>query len=281
MNEKSTPQMPAISQWLADAYTQLARAGITTAKLDAEIILAYTIQKDRTYLHAYPEQIISARDAETANSRLDLRLDRMPIAYIVGYREFYGRNFIVNSSTLIPRPESEQIIDTLSNILNKSYSKNEKLNVIDVGTGSGCLGITAKLDFPQLNVTLSDIDNHALFVAKQNSTKLEADVSIIQSNLLQNYLEKPDIIIANLPYVDKKWLRSPETNFEPSLALFADDHGEIIIKRLITQADELLQPNGHIILEADPTQHDSLVDYAAKCSFKLNTKIDYIIDLIK
>lgn len=273
--------MQAISQWLSDAYAQLARAGITTAKLDAEIILAYTIQKDRTYLHAYPEQIISARDIETANSRLDLRTDRMPIAYIVGYREFYGRNFIVNSSTLIPRPESEQIIDTLSNVLDKSYSKNQRLNVIDAGTGSGCLGITTKLEFPHLNVTLSDIDNHALFVAKQNAIKLEADVNIIQSNLLQNYLEKPDIIIANLPYVDKKWLRSPETNFEPSLALFADDNGKTIIKKLISQADELLQPNGHIILEADPTQHDSLISYASKYSFKLNTKIDYIIDLIK
>lgn len=279
MNEKSLPPTPVIKNWLKDACSRLAKASIPTPKLDSEIILASTLKKDRSYLYAYPDQIINAHDREIADAKLDLRIDRMPIAYILGYKEFYGRKFIVNSSTLIPRPESEQIIEMLKKIIkdNKLYTTN--LNIVDIGTGSGCLGITAKLEFPYANITLLDIDKQALAVAEKNAKKHTAIINIIQSDLLQNYIEKPDIILANLPYVDKEWEVSPETSYEPSLALFASDHGESIIKTLIRQTHGTLAPNGHLIIEADPAQHRSLIAYAEQYNLSLNDKVDYILDL--
>jgi len=258
---------PAIKTWLIDAVQQLSAVGIPSARLDAEIILAHSIDDNRTYLHAHTDQVINDDQLIAANRNLDLRLKRIPIAYIVGYKEFYGRNFIVNNSTLIPRPESEDIITILKSLRLHSRSSTA-IKLVDIGTGSGCLGITAKLELPSLNVTLIDISPDALKVAKQNATNLSADVKITNSNLLQSYDDTADMIIANLPYVDQTWDRSPETDHEPKLALFANDNGLSIIKNLIDQSVKYINPNGYLILESDPIQHQSLIKHAIEKSFK-------------
>ena len=284
MNVNLQPQTPAINNWLTDAYSQLSKADVPNAHLDAEIILAYTLHKSRTYLHAHPEQIISTNQIKIVNLNLAKRLSRLPIAYIIGHKEFYGRDFIVTPATLIPRPESEDIINLLNEILTSTpvphslYSEPNP-QLVDVGTGCGCLGITAKLEFPDLNVSLLDISTDALKVAKQNAKKLSANVTIIQSNLLQKYNIKADYIIANLPYVDKTWDRSPETDHEPTTALFANDHGMSTIKKLIVQAKSSLTPGGYLILEADPTQHIQLIKYAKTQSFVPIHQLGYVINL--
>jgi len=277
MNANSQPPKPAIKDWLISAQHQLSEIGITSAHLDAEIILANALEKNRTYLHAHPEQLIDAQQYRIANNLLAQRMNRLPIAYIVGHKEFYGRQFIVSPATLIPRPESEDIITTLKQLLSSTTYPLASTKLVDVGTGSGCLGITAKLEFPKLDVTLTDISIEALDIARQNSDALSADVQIIQSDLLQNYPTKPNIIIANLPYVDQTWDRSPETIYEPSLALFAADHGRSIIYKLIDQASKSLVRDGFLIVEADPTQHDSLIKYAKEKSFSVTDKLGYII----
>lgn len=280
MSANSLPQTPVIKDWLADATRRLTSAGIPNAHLDAEVILAYTLREDRTYLHAHAEQIIDAHLCELASSRLDLRLDRVPIAYIIGYKEFYGRQFMVNSATLIPRPESETIIDVLGDILGETEGyQNQHLKLVDVGTGSGILGITAKLEFPDLDVTLSDISKHALKVARKNAKRLSAKVTVRQGDLLQEYALKPDIIIANLPYVNRTWQRSPETDHEPALALFADNDGKATIERLIAQAGSSLTTYGYLIIEADPSQHDSLIEYAIGHSFEPVKIAGYVVAL--
>lgn len=269
--------MQVIKDWLTDTTRQLSSVKIVSAKLDAEIILAHTLNQDRTYLHAHPEQIICSIDYQIANDYLSQRLNRIPIAYIVGCKEFYGRQFTVTPDTLIPRPESEDIITLLVKFLLANHMGSTKLKLIDVGTGSGCLGITAKLEFPSLDVTLADISTDALKVAIINANDLSADVAALQSDLLQNYTSKPDIIIANLPYVDKTWERSPETDHEPALALFADDQGLSIIKNLIAQSSNMLEQDGCIIIEADPVQHDLLIEYAQKRSFYLAGQLGYAL----
>lgn len=251
--------MPAINAWLKDAAEQLATVGITSALLDAEIILAHTLKKSRTYLHAHGDDILSLRDNDIANARLDLRLDRTPIAYIIGHKEFYGRMFKVTPAVLIPRPESEDCIELLN-----TYSTHDARTLLDVGTGSGCLGITAKLEHPHLSVTLADISRHALVVAKQNAVSLHADVLTIQSDLLSNTPERYSCIIANLPYVDPSWERSPETNFEPKQALFADNNGVALIMKFLDQTPAHLLANGILILEADPYQHDRIIARASQ-----------------
>jgi release factor glutamine methyltransferase len=277
MNEKSLPQALAINDWLADATRQLVFAGIPSARLDSELILAHTLRKTRSYLHAHPEEELSDRSIEIASARLSLRLERVPVAYIIGHKEFYGHKFSVSTATLIPRPESESLIELLKHVIPRNISllKETPLRLIDVGTGSGALGITAKLLYPELSVTLSDTSRHALKIAEKNAKDLEADVSILRSNLLADYPFTSNIIIANLPYVDPDWERSPETEHEPAEALFAARGGKALIYELLVQTKDKLINGGSLILEADPEQHPSIIAEAKKYSLLLSEHDGY------
>lgn len=249
----------SIESWISDAIRQLLAATIPSARLDAELIMAHTLRKNRTWLHAHGDEPLDARHRDIADARLSLRLDRVPIAYIIGHKDFYGRRFTVTTATLIPRPESETMIEQLGQL-----PLGAGMQLVDVGTGSGCLGITAKLEQPTLNVVLTDIDSHALNVAEKNAHELNADVTAIRSNLLSDYPFVADIILANLPYVDREWERSPETRHEPSIALFADDNGLTLIKQLIDQCQAKLNSGGYLFIEADRRQHHLITAYAAR-----------------
>lgn len=261
-----------IHEWVSVATSQLTGAGIGTAKLDAELILSHTLKKSRTYLHAYRDEPLSPRQREIADARLDLRIDRVPLAYITGHKEFYGRAFKVSPAVLIPRPESEAVIELLKRIDERG---NDPLRLVDVGTGSGCLGITAKLERPHLNVTLIDISQHALTIAGENARRHHADVYIQKSDLLHRHAAAADIYLANLPYVDRSWKRSPETEHEPRLALFADDQGMHLIRKLLRQLPTSKKVD--LIIEADPVQHTALTDYASERGFRRVDHLDYAV----
>lgn len=283
MNANLLPKTPAIDDWLDDASRQLRVAGIEFGRLDAEIILAHTIRHNRTYLHAHGDDFISLRELEIANARLQLRCDRIPLAYIIGHKEFYGRRFNVTPATLIPRPETETMIEILGDILPKIMHplKQSHPHVIDIGTGSGCIGITAKLEFPELSVTLADISKHALNIAEKNAYKLNAEVTILKSDLLTDYPLQPTIILANLPYVDHDWHVSPETKVEPDIALFASNKGLSLINKLITQASSRLAHHGLLLLEADARQHADIVHAAKNHGFIIREIRGLIICLEK
>lgn len=283
MNENSPQHPPAISSWIQSATIQLAGAGIGSAKLDAEIILAHTLRKGRTFLHAHGDDALTARQAEIADARLRLRLDRTPVAYIVGHKEFYGRLFKVTPATLIPRPETEMMITLLKELLPAGVSllRDSPKKLVDIGTGSGILGITAKLEFPECEVTLCDISTHALNVAKANAKMLGADVTTLRSDLLADYPLVPDIILANLPYVDKQWDLSPETEYEPAVALFAENKGLHLIEKLVAQAGGHLRSGGLVLLEADPRQHAAIVKLAKNHGFAMRETRGFIVVLEK
>ena len=265
-----------ISEWLKIATKSLKTANIPSARLDAELILANTLRKNRTYLHAHPDEEIDPRRFDIANARLDLRLDRVPIAYILGYKEFYGRKFTVSPSVLIPRPESE---DLISLFLELTAGEIAEKVLIDVGTGSGCLGITAKLERSNLSVILSDISKPALNIAEKNANSLNADVYVQQQSLLNGQLRPVDYIFANLPYVDKNWDVSPELQYEPEIALFAEEEGLKLILQLISQAPRCLTPEGLLFIEADPQQHNRIIDEAVKNGFVKERVLNYILVL--
>lgn len=274
MNNKSS-----ISDWVTSATRQLLDAGIASARLDAELILTHTIRKNRTYLHAHGDEDLSDRHKEIADARLLLRLDRTPLAYIIGHKEFYGRRFQVTPATLIPRPESEAIITLLQKALRQTELPlvSKKPNLVDVGTGSGCLGITAKLEFPELDVTLLDTSRHALTVAAENAKRLEADVTILRSDLLQDYPLTADIILANLPYVGEDWDVSPETHYEPYEALYAADDGLALINHLLDAAPHRLAAGGMLFIEADPRQHSAIIAYALQRGLRHTATEGFII----
>lgn len=253
-----------IAEWIRQATNELADDMLPSPRLDAEIILAHTLKHPRTYLHAHNDDEISPRDEDIANARVELRKDRVPVAYIIGHKDFYGRRFTVTPATLIPRPESEQLITMLKSLLPSSSALPGIVapKLVDVGTGSGCLGITAKLEIPELDVSLSDVSRHALAIADKNATSLGAEVQTFVSDLLTDYPFSPDIVLANLPYVDRAWDQSPELASEPAEALYTEDRGLAVIKRCIEQAAVRAKPHALLLLEADPRQLDDIAVHA-------------------
>lgn len=270
-----------ISQWLKHATDELADDMLPSPRLDAEIILSHTVRHPRTYLHAHGDEDLSMRTQDIANARLELRKDRVPVAYIIGHKEFYGRRFVVSPAVLIPRPESEELLSALKQILPNTTALPgvAKKRLVDIGTGSGCLGVTAKLEFPELEVALVDNSRHALAVAEKNARLLEADVELFVSDLMLDYPYSPDIIVANLPYVDKVWDQSPELASEPPEALYADDGGLAIIKRCIEQAAGRSKPAAYLLLEADPRQLDDITRFGQKHGFTERIRGEFIVVL--
>lgn len=276
----SSPQKtPEISEWIRLATKELIGVGIGTARLDAEIILAHTLRKPRTYLHAHPDEPLEPRNIEIADARLRLRKDRTPIAYITGHKDFYGRRFKVTPATLIPRPESEAMITLLKELAPEILKTTDSARLVDVGTGSGALGITAKLELPQLDVTLIDISRHALHVASINAEKHNAEVTFLTSDLLLNYPFTAAIVLANLPYVDPEWEHSPETDYEPAEALYAKDNGLHLINKLFMQLPQHLSTPGLLLLEADPRQHHVILQTADKLGYTHAKTEGFIIAL--
>lgn len=261
-----------ISLWLKAALEGLSAADIDSAQLDAQLLLSAVLYKPREYLLAHGERELSDTEVAQANKWLGRRINREPVAYILGHKEFYGRDFMVSPNVLIPRPESESIIEMLKELKPET--------IIDIGTGSGCLAISAKLELPDSHVIATDISEDALQMARQNANSLNAEITFVVSDLLSGIKTvtsaQPVTIIANLPYVDKSWKASPETKFEPSQALFADDDGLHLIKKLILQASRKLRPGDNLVLEADKRQHKQMTKYTEMHGFKL-TKADGLI----
>lgn len=258
-----------IAQWLKQATNELADDLLPSPRLDAEIILSHTLKHPRTHLHAHHDDDISPRDEDIANARIELRKDRVPVAYIIGHKEFYGRRFMVSPAVLIPRPETEQLIGMLTSLLLSSSALPGvvTLRAVDIGTGSGCVGVSAKLEIPELQVALVDNSRHALQVAEKNARLLGAGVETFLSDLLSDYPYSPDIVLANLPYVDKSWDQSPELAKEPADALFADDNGLSVIKRCIEQVAVRAKTNALLLLEADTRQLNDIAAFARAKGF--------------
>ena len=251
-----------IMEWLTSASKSIDR-------LDAELILTHFLEaSDRSYLAAHADDELP--NTAVIDGYVERRAKNEPLAYILGYREFYGRRFFVTPDVLIPRPESEDIIEIV-----KEQNPSE---ILDVGTGSGCLAITLALELPEAHVAAVDISDDALRIAQKNAAHHNAKVEFHKSNLLESYRPKPGtLIVANLPYVDANWdwLDHRTLNYEPDLALYAEQGGLELIYRLIDQAPAECP----LILEADPSQHEAIVSYAAKQNRKLVKQQNFIIYL--
>lgn len=273
MSVNSQPKTPAtntLSDWLKYGIDMLTKVDAPSPRLDSEVLLGHLVGVSRTYLHAHPEHELDTRQVEIYRSMLTLRQERVPVAYITGHKQFYGRSFLVNPNTLIPRPESETIIDIL-----KTLPRFKTL--IDVGCGSGCLGISAQCELPNIELTLADISTSALVITKKNTVKHAATAHIVRSDLLADIGPGSfDVIVANLPYVDKTWHTSVELKHEPRLALYAENRGLALISRLLEQVPHRLNKGGHLLLESDPVQHAAIISQAQKYGLTHVQTVEYI-----
>lgn len=232
---------------------------------DADILLAHVISKSREFIISHPEYTVSFFDAWRYKKCVQKRKSGMPVAYITGEKEFYGLNFFVNKHTLVPRPETEILVEKVIEEI-KNYDEN--IIMIDVGTGSGCIPISIIKNVPEKNITAFalDISKPALQMAQKNAAAHNINIQFLHGNLLEPISEKiisHCIITANLPYLrEDQFTTEPSIQHEPKSALVANDNGLALYKELLTQIQKIFPTqNITLFLEIDPSQKRPLQKY--------------------
>ena len=254
----------------------LNRESIKTAKLDTEILLAEVIKKDRKYILLNPKDIIDQKNLISFKKLIIERSNRRPIADIINKKFFWKSEFIVSNDTLIPRPDSETIID---NVLKLVKNKN-KLNVLDIGIGSGCLLLSLLKERKDFYGTGIDISKNCLKISKINALnlKINSRLKLFKSNVDKFNYGKYDLIISNPPYIKKsnfKYLEKDVVSYEPRSALDGGLDGLSEIRKVIKKSSELIKNGGKFILEIGHDQKNKVINLIKKKGFYINnTKKD-------
>ncbi|HMH16322.1 MAG TPA: peptide chain release factor N(5)-glutamine methyltransferase [Edaphobacter sp.] len=231
------------------------------AHRDAELLLLHTLQIPRTTLLAYPTRELSPTEQSLFESHIARRQKNEPIQYITGQQEFYGLPFKVTPAVLIPRPETEHLVESVLHHL----PHNQPLRIADIGTGSGAIAIALAVHLPQAQITALDLSSDALAIARANAetNNVANRITFLQSDLLSAITNEAhfDAIVSNPPYIpqtDEPTLHPEVRDHEPHTALFAGPEGLDIYSRLIPQAYTLLKPNGLLAFEIGHGQREAL-----------------------
>jgi release factor glutamine methyltransferase len=253
---------------LASAISRLAAANVPSPRLNAELLLMFTLECDRAHLHAHPERELSADELVRYNHALTERERGMPTQYITGHQEFWGMDFIVTPAVLIPRPETEHVIESVLARVGRAPSPAALLRVVDVGTGSGCIALALAKELPHVEIHATDISPAALEIARANAARhqLESRVHFHQTDLLQGLGGGFDFVVSNPPYVgesEEDQVQLEVRKYEPRNAVFAGDSGLEVIERLIPQARASLKPGGWLVMEISGTIADRVYELLA------------------
>ena len=239
--------------------------GVDTARLDTEVLLSHVLGKDRVYLYTHFDRPLTGEEREAFRGLVKRRAKREPVAYILGEKEFYGRCFRVTRDTLIPRPETEHLIDGILKWVRTEGPEldgSRPLRVLDVGTGTGCIALTLAGEIQGVELVATDLSEATLSVARDNARRLglEGQVEFRCGDLLGPVAgESFDIIVSNPPYVEEsaRAVLQPEVrDFEPPAALFAGDDGMAVIDRLVPQVWTHLNSGGMFALEFGSSQRE-------------------------
>jgi len=265
-----------IREALAQGNSDLKYAGIKTPGLDASLLLAYILKTDRAKLIARETEELSEEESESFCKLIERRANGECTAYIIGKKEFRELEFDVNPFVLVPRPETETLVETAIDIIKKRLQGNSIVNILDLCTGSGAVAIALKNEISMCEVTATDISSNALKTAIQNAEKLliGSHIEFFQGDLY-SALPAPltaqfSLIVSNPPYIpsDEIQTLSSEVQNEPRLALDGGNSGLDIITHIIEKAPEHLKQNGYLLLEADPRQMEQIANLFAKKGFK-------------
>lgn len=245
---------------LTSAIDRLTSAHVGSPRMNAEVLLMFTLGCDRAHLYAYPERELTQDEQARYDEALRQRSLGIPSQYITGHQEFWGMDFIVSPAVLIPRPETEHLIETVV-LLARSMREPK---IIDVGTGSGCIAISLAKELPQAEIHASEISPAALEVAEANAARLQQDhrIQFHDTDLLRGIqVSDFDFVVSNPPYVGKSeedQVQLEVRKFEPRNAVFAGPTGLEVIERLIPEAREKLKPGGYLIMEISGTIVDGV-----------------------
>jgi release factor glutamine methyltransferase len=272
-----------LSEALQSVTQTLRGAKIADASVEAEVLLGHVLGMSKTGLYTEPERSLTSAETERLCHLVRRRLDREPAAHIIGHCEFYGIDFYVNSHTLIPRPETELLVEKAVELARRISRQGEQITIADIGTGCGAIAISLALALPEAKIYATDISPLALGVAEVNCRRhgVSHRVELLQGNLLEPLPRAVDVIVANLPYVkDCEFVDlSPEiTEYEPTIALAGGRDGLDKIREMLEQmrgkeGAHLSEGPAYLLLEIGQGQGEmvtSLVnDYFPQASIEL------------
>ena len=244
-----------VKEAIQSASGYLAKRRLRFPRQDAELLVASVLQRDRTFLYTYPEHQLSTAQKHLFQQRLAKRGEHYPLQYLHGKQEFYGREFSVRPGVFIPRPETELVLEAALALLRES--PEEQLRAADVGTGSGCIGITLACEEPRVVVTATDVSPIALRVARQNAKKHHC-VDRVEFregqtlNPVKDRLGYYHLVVSNPPYVSRQERTRVDASVdkhEPHEAVYAGESGQEIYKQLFSEAQKVLQAHGKLVVE--------------------------------
>ena len=250
----------SIAEAILQGSHKLRKAGVPEARREAGSLLAFVLDKDRTFMLAHADDAISEDEVSRFQAMLDLRAQGKPAQYIMGRQEFYGLEFEVTPEVLIPRPETELLVESAL----KLVSKDSPVSICDVGTGSGCIAVTLLRQLPLARVVALDVSPAALEIANRNAARhkvtdrIEFVLSDCFAALAQQHF---DLIVSNPPYVAEgavATLQREVRDYEPRMALTAGADGLDVIRRLVSGATDFLEPGGHLVVEIGFDQHEAV-----------------------
>jgi release factor glutamine methyltransferase len=256
---KVLQQQPQTIQVLIENAEQCLLACSDSAKLDAQILLCFVLDKEHSYLLTWPEKIVNQQSIEQFHTLLQRRITGEPIAYIIGVKEFWSLPFYVSPATLIPRPDTEILVELVLDM----YECQSGLSCLDLGTGTGAIALSLASEFPDWEIDALDFSLDAVQLAKKNAEHLTlTHVNIYQSDWFSTVpkTKKFNIIVSNPPYIDEldHNLKHGDVRFEPKSALVADDKGLADIKYIANLARDYLVKQGTIFFEHGFDQGDAV-----------------------
>ena len=262
-----------IREALRSAAERLELHHVSNSRLTSELLIAHTLSVSREYLYSHDDRILTQDELQKTEDLLYDRIGGVPLQYLVGRQEFWGRYFTVNSSVLIPRPETEYIVEV---VLEKRQPQKSQA-LLDVGTGSGCIAVTLSLEMSDATVFATDISEEALRVARQNATALGANVNFACMDVLDAVSGHFDFIVSNPPYVrrdDITRLQREVREHEPHVALFSPEDEMAIYRRLVAGAERMLNPGGYLVMEVGLAMDEKVLELFGPNWEKLPTKAD-------
>ena len=266
-----------IENILNEGIRTLKKNKIPNPQLDSEILLSNSIKRDKKYIILNPKELLNSEQVETFKNLIERRRKKEPVAYLINKKEFWKDEFFVNKNVLIPRPDTELIIEQILKI----YSKDSQLQVLDIGTGSGCILLSILKERPNFYGTGIDISKKSINVSKLNAKQLNltSRVKFFHSSVDNFKIGKYDLIVSNPPYIELfnlKYLEKDVISFEPRLALSGGFDGFSKIRKVINKAKNLIKKNGKFILEIGFNQKNKVKKILKEEGFYVNKAIrDY------